>query len=74
MDHLVFVENYETFSFMILTLKTGILLVNLHEEVLSFTGTALFYCATTTTFAMLMLSTRVSNDSAVLTVILPGCW
>ena len=55
---------------MILTLRTGIFQVNLQEEVLRSTRTALIYCATTTTFAMLMISTGFSNDSATLIIII----
>ena len=71
MDHLVFVENAIKHNLFIydIDIETGILKVNLPEEVLRCTRTILIYCATTTTFAMLMRSTRSSNDS-----VYKACW
>ena len=71
MDHLVFVGNAIKHNIFIydIHIEGGDFVGNLQEEVLRCTRTTLMYCATTTTFAMLMTSTRSLNDSAVLIVI-----
>ena len=72
MDHIVFVENAIKHNIFIydIVFEDRDLIGELARRSFEMYEQALIYCAATTTFAMLMMSTHSSTDSAVLTVIL----
>ena len=72
MEHLVFVENAIKHNIFIydIDIEDGDFVGEPPRKNIEMLRKTLIFCATTTTFAMLMISTRFSNDSAVLIVIL----